>query len=194
MRLFCRAMVFCAALGSAPLHAHGLKVFAYAEGARVEGSVHFAGGGPAGGARVRVFTPDGRVLAELESAADGTFGYQPSEAVDQVIRARTAEGHAAEWALQAEELHAAVAASGKHPMTAPFLAEEGSSGAAQPSSAGDLEALIEGAVARQVRPLREQLVAYEERVRLRDLIGGIGYILGLAGLVLWWRSRRSSGG
>jgi nickel transport protein len=49
--------------------------------------------------------------------------------------------------------------------------------------------MVEQAVARQVRPLREQLIAHQDRIRLQDLLGGIGYILGLAGLVLWWRSR-----
>jgi nickel transport protein len=49
---------------------------------------------------------------------------------------------------------------------------------------------VEQAVARQIRPLREALQAHEERVRMRDILGGIGYIVGLAGLALWWSSRR----
>lgn len=48
---------------------------------------------------------------------------------------------------------------------------------------------IEQAVARAVRPLREQLALERERARLRDVLGGIGYILGLAGLWAWWRAR-----
>jgi nickel transport protein len=56
-----------------------------------------------------------------------------------------------------------------------------------------VESAIERAVARQIRPLREQLVAAEDRIRLQDILGGIGYIIGLTGLALWWRSRRRSG-
>jgi nickel transport protein len=56
-----------------------------------------------------------------------------------------------------------------------------------------LESAIERAVARQIRPLREQLVAAEDRIRLQDILGGIGYIMGLTGLALWWASRRRSG-
>jgi hypothetical protein len=52
-----------------------------------------------------------------------------------------------------------------------------------------LEAAIERAVARQIGPLREQLLAAQERVLLRDVLGGLGYILGLTGLALWWTSR-----
>lgn len=53
-----------------------------------------------------------------------------------------------------------------------------------------LENLITKAVAQQIRPLREQLNAYEDQVRLRDIVGGIGYIVGLAGLAMWLRRRQ----
>jgi nickel transport protein len=52
-----------------------------------------------------------------------------------------------------------------------------------------LTAAIELAVARQLRPLREELAAASSRTSLRDVLGGIGYILGLAGIALWWRTR-----
>jgi nickel transport protein len=53
----------------------------------------------------------------------------------------------------------------------------------------DLETAIARTVARQIQPLREELIAAEDRVRLRDILGGVGYILGLTGLALWWRCR-----
>jgi nickel transport protein len=49
---------------------------------------------------------------------------------------------------------------------------------------------VERAVARQIRPLREALEAERSRARLHDILGGLGYIAGLAGLALWWRSRK----
>ncbi len=68
----------------------------------------------------------------------------------------------------------------------------GTPAAAGPAAAPDaaLEAIIERAVARQVRPLREELAAAQDRAALRDILGGLGYILGLAGLALWWDARR----
>jgi nickel transport protein len=55
---------------------------------------------------------------------------------------------------------------------------------------GEVETLVERAVARQIRPLREALEAERSRARLHDILGGLGYIAGLAGLALWWRSRK----
>lgn len=38
--------------------------------------------------------------------------------------------------------------------------------------------------------LREDIARLEHRIRLRDIAGGIGYILGLLGLSAWFLSRR----
>ena len=49
-------------------------------------------------------------------------------------------------------------------------------------------------MSRQIRPLREQLDRYEEKVRLHDILGGIGFIVGAMGLVLYVKSRGARGG
>lgn len=53
-----------------------------------------------------------------------------------------------------------------------------------------LQTAIEQAVARQVLPLREALAEAQAQASFRDLLGGLGYIAGLAGLGLWWTRRR----
>ena len=50
------------------------------------------------------------------------------------------------------------------------------------ASSLDLQQQIETALARQLRPLREQLDAWQEQIWLHDILGGLGYIIGLAGL------------
>ena len=41
-----------------------------------------------------------------------------------------------------------------------------------------------------LRLLREDIARLEQRIRLQDILGGIGYILGLAGLSAWFMARR----
>lgn len=41
-----------------------------------------------------------------------------------------------------------------------------------------------------VRLLREDIARLEARIRLQDILGGLGYILGLAGLSAWFMARR----
>jgi nickel transport protein len=49
---------------------------------------------------------------------------------------------------------------------------------------------VEAAVARQIRPLRLQMDAMEERARFSDIMGGIGTIFGLFGIAAWLAAKR----
>lgn len=173
--------------------AHQLRVFAFADGARITGSAYFAGGGAATGARIEVRDEGGALLAELIPDATGHFDYLAQAAIDHRILAISGDGHRAEWRVAADELIGAPQVAVEQPESAP---DAPTAPAATPLQAGldpAMEAAIERAVARQIRPLREQLIAAEERTRLRDILGGFGYILGLTGLALWWRSRHRDG-
>jgi nickel transport protein len=190
-------------LSAAPALAHKLNVFAAAEGARIEGSAYFAGGGKATGARILVTDAAGAVLAELEPAADGSFSYRASAPVEHRIIAETGDGHRAEWRVAAEELAGGFHSLSMDAQQAPVgrgeaettEATTGPGDGEAPVSqsevlAPEIAAAIERAVARQVRPLREELLATRDALRLQDILGGIGYIFGLAGLAFWWRSRQ----
>jgi nickel transport protein len=176
--------------------AHQLRVFAFADGARITGSAYFAGGGAATGARIEVRDDSGALLAELTPDATGHFAYLAQAAIDHRILAISGDGHRAEWRVAADELIGAPRVAAEQPESALDVPTAQTAPAATPLQAGldpALEAAIERAVARQIRPLREQLIAAEERTRLRDILGGFGYILGLTGLALWWRSRHRDG-
>jgi nickel transport protein len=56
--------------------------------------------------------------------------------------------------------------------------------------AAQIEARVEAAVARQIRPLLEAQAQAEARIRVKDIAGGLGMILGLVGIALWALSRR----
>ena len=56
-----------------------------------------------------------------------------------------------------------------------------------------IEHIVKTVVSRQIRPLREQLEAYESTIRLHDTLGGIGYIIGIAGIAFYFMGRRSRG-
>jgi nickel transport protein len=176
-------------LVATPVFAHGIQVFAFADGDRIEGSAYFAGGGVASGAHIRVLDAEGGLLAQLEPDAEGAFSYRARAPVDHLIVAETGDGHRAEWRVSAAELgpgFPTAAAQGS-------ASEGGVAGRsfADPSAQSELTALIEQAVARQVRPLREELLAAQGRASLRDVLGGIGYLFGLAGVLMWGRCRGS---
>jgi len=50
----------------------------------------------------------------------------------------------------------------------------------------DIASEVEKAVAKKVRPLERELRAFKEEIRFHDIIGGIGYIVGVMGLAFYF--------
>ncbi len=198
-RLLATLAALALLLAAAPAEAHKLKVFAAAVGPRIEGSVYFVGGDPAPGARLNVATPDGEAITAMSADDAGRFAFTAERRVDHVIVADTGDGHSARFTVLARDLPdtlpppslsgaQASELSIRPPTAAPAVA------VAPFANAGDLREIVGEAVAQQIVPLREQLNGYEDRVRLHDVLGGLGYILGLAGLALWLRAHRTTAG
>lgn len=167
--------------------AHKLKVFATAEGRAIEGYVYFPGGGRGRNLQVLFLGPDGARLGETATDADGRFRYEAASAVDHRVVVDSGDGHRGEFLVRAAELGGTPAARAG---AAPATTTAGDIPAAPADAA--LEQLVDRAVARHVRPLREQIEAYEEKVRLHDVLGGLGWILGLFGLAAWLHARRGA--
>jgi nickel transport protein len=170
------AAAFCAlSLGTA--QAHKLKAFATAVGADVSGYAYFVPGGRAQEAEVSVTLPDGKVVAQLHTNDRGEFSFTAGSAVDHMILIDAGDGHEASYTVKASEIGDAAPINPTVSTAAP------ASPALSPASTpADLTPLVEQAVARQLRPLREQIDAWQEKIWFHDVLGGLGYIIGIAGL------------
>jgi nickel transport protein len=165
------AFVLLMLLAAPAAQAHRLKLFATLEGAVISGQAYFAGGGPAIELPGRLLGPDGAATAEFRTDAEGRFSVKAAARQDYTLAVDSGDGHTATFKVGRDEL----------PPELP---------AGQAAVPSDLAQLVEAAVARQVKPLREQLDAYEAKVRLHDILGGIGTILGVFGLAAFAASRR----
>lgn len=162
-KILCALCLLLACTG--PALAHKLKLFVTSEGGQVIGSLYFVGGGKAGQLDGQVLDAAGQVVAQVRTGDDGSFRFTPPDGAAYRIRFESADGHMAEAAI------------GAAPTVIP---------PAITSTAPDLDA----ALARQLRSLREQIDALENRTRLSDIIGGIGFICGLFGCYAWIAARR----
>ena len=173
----------------APARAHRLKVFAAAEGTAISGYVYFPGGGRARGVKVLVFGPQDRLLGTLTTDDAGEFTFKATRRCDHKFVADSGDGHRAEFPVGAHELAGDLAALEAAPATPALPSPAPSSparGGALPSSG--LSDAVSEAVARQIRPLREQIEQLEETRQFRDILGGIGYVFGIMGLILFFKS------
>ncbi|MCB1775807.1 MAG: carboxypeptidase regulatory-like domain-containing protein [Candidatus Competibacteraceae bacterium] len=174
---------------SEPTWTHKLKVFATAEGSRLAGYAYFTPGGRPHQAAVTVTDADGNVLATTITDDEGRFAVEAKRRVDHHITVGGGDGHVATYTIKADELPDRLLPS--LPASLPQTGEASKKILpALPASDADWRAFIDQSIARQIRPLREQLDAYQEKIWWHDVLGGIGYILGLGGLAFGLAERR----
>ena len=152
-------------LPASPAFAHHLHVFASADpdGMTIRGSVYFRSGTPARNATLIAHDPAGEEIGRTKTDQQGEFSLEAKYHCDHRLLVDAGEGHGAQFTVKAAELSAALPPRGD-----------------APGSAGRLEA-----VHAQLVELRKQLNQYEQSLRLRDILGGIGYIVGIAGVAFY---------
>ena len=190
-------LVLLTVSAASPAEAHRLKAFASVEGTTINGSAYFPGMGVARGVEVRVLAPDGTLLAKTTTNDQGHFTVTARQRIDHRVVVDSGDGHRAEYLVRAGELPESLAASPGVPADAAAAVASAPAplaAAAVPVATAigpELEAAIDRAVARHVRPLREQIDAFQSAIGFRDVLGGLGWIVGVTGIVLWLIARRN---
>jgi nickel transport protein len=191
--IICSAALAAILVTSATALCHGLSVFAWVEGQRVMVESKFSGGKRPVNATVRVLAPDGRELLTGKTDDQGRWAFDLPQKTALKIVLEAGTGHRAEWALRAEEVGAATIATNP---PAPPAQEQASppaaAGAAAPAAA-DLEARFAQLVAQALQPINARLAHIENERQgpsLQDILGGLGYILGLVGIGAYVQARR----
>lgn len=179
-----------AVMTASPALAHKLKVFATAIGSAVEGRVYFVGGGAGIGVPVELRNASGEVVATARTTPpDGRFALSLPYRDDFLVSADAQDGHVGSFALSANRLAETLPA---RPGADPAVQEAAE--AAPVPEADDAPAVsteaIEAAVARQLAPLLEEIDALRSAVGFRDMVGGVGFILGGFGLWAFLTARR----
>lgn len=190
------ALILCLNF-SAIAHAHKVTIFAWVEDETVYTESKFSGGKTVKGGKVEVFDEAGGLLLEGWTGDSGEFSFKTPKIADLNIVLNAGMGHKNSWKLSAEELGKGAAASAPAAAAAPAQATTQPSGDASlpltgPAiSAKQLEEIVARQLEKQLQPIVRMLVASREKgVRISDIIGGIGYIIGLVGLGVYMRYRK----
>lgn len=196
----CRTLLLAALAGSlfvaTPAYAHKLNVFAYAEGSTIRGEVYARGGETVHEAAVTIYGPDGAKLGETKTDHDGKFALEASFRCDHRIVVDGGGGHLAEFTLAGGELPESLPpkSTRAEPPETPVAALELPKSAPSSDLPVDQEQLLAqlASLERQIVQLRKQLDGYEAKVRWHDVLGGLGYILGLMGLAYYFLGRKKA--
>jgi nickel transport protein len=167
--------------------AHKVSIFATAQGGVIDGECYFSGGGAPSGAMLQVLGPEGKKIGDAKTDEAGRFKYEPKTAVDHTFVLNTGDGHRAEFTVTAAEIGGV---SAEAPRTATPRVTSGEAPSTETALPDDLDRRVADAVAREIQPLRRQLDAYQSRATLHDILGGIGYIVGVMGLLFFLLNRK----
>lgn len=194
--------------------AHRVNIFAWTEGNEVVAECGFNGGNKVKQGQVVVFdAATGAKLAEGRTDDMGVYRFPISaegkaHGVRIVIKA--GEGHQNEWTVDAAELAtiqpgsaatsapaaapaapvAPAAASTSQPQAAP-KADKSPAQQTANISAAEMQNIVNAALDAKLGPIRKELAEMRvARPGFSEIFGGIGWLVGLAGIALYFKGRR----
>jgi nickel transport protein len=199
--------IFC--LFSQTAFAHKVNVFAWTEGTTVHTESYFSSGNKAQSSTITATDQKtGKVLATGKTDSKGEWSFTLSpEALNAkdpiVITLNAGQGHTGTWTLEAEDFageapkqttNASAETVCKIPSPAP---QKTAPAATITLTEEQLQTLIRSAVHEELIPLNANLSKLNAQIlqpktTMKDIFGGIGYILGLLGLAAFMQYRKKA--
>jgi len=170
--------------------AHKVNVFAYVEGDKVYSESYFNDGKKCVDSKIEVFDNQENKLLEGITDENGEFSFKtPQEEGELKIVLTASMGHRAEYTISADELGDTVGVgSVKEEFEEPVsvISPE------VPSfDLKEIQLLIEESLDKKLEPiLREIKRSQEHKITPTEIIGGIGYIIGIFGIIAYFLSRK----
>jgi nickel transport protein len=177
--------------------AHRVNVFAWVEGDTVFVECKYPDGTKVHEGVIRVLDSASKELLSGKTNDKGEFSFKVPKLDDLTVVLEAGMGHRGDWPLFRQDLSPAgeapgqtsPAASQPAPKTEAPAAKELSPAAASPLPAG-IDQAIEKALDKKLAPVMKMLAEmHEQKVRLTDVLGGLGYIFGLVGVAAYLKRK-----
>ena len=188
---------------SASVSAHNVTVFAWVDGDTIHTQGKFSGGKRVKNAPIFVYDSKDVLLLEGKTDENGMYSFKIPQKTALKIVLKASMGHLAVWKLQAEEFGVAESKTAVQPtgMKAPLVTDSGSAGIRKnvdvfestTMSLGrrEIEEIINATLDKKLQPITQMLAdAMNQEPGFTEIMGGIGYILGLVGIALYFANRK----
>ncbi|MFH1112933.1 MAG: hypothetical protein V1792_03345 [Pseudomonadota bacterium] len=201
-------VVLCVA---APSRAHKVNVFAYVEGDKIVVEGYFSKSAKAMNCVVQFSDAAGKVVHTGKTDDKGRYGVSIADLGqvdgDLLVTLNVGDGHKKEYRLGAAEIPKSSEPASKRSVPEPpaQVPESGrTSGTTGPETRGQDFATIEAAIEAIVKRENQKIITMlgnqqkllleqqESGPSLKDIVGGIGWILGILGVVAFFMSRNRS--
>lgn len=186
---------------SSPCFAHKVRIFAWQDGDNIVTESKFSRGKSARNAEITVVeTKTGKNLLSGTTNADGifTFPLPQINSKELEIIVDTGDGHKNSWTFNLEssipDNKEATAQPESRTSQLPTSSppKDSAESTHQSITASELTRIIEESLDKKLAPLNRTLAENAEKgPSLQDILGGIGYIIGLAGIVAYMQSLKN---
>jgi len=194
--------------------AHKVNIFAYVEGNQVYTESYFPDGRKVEGGTIEVYDSQENKLLSGTTDKEGKFNFIPPKKDNLKIVLIATMGHKNSYLLSADELpgdsapgggaknESGTTEQGSSENSAPAGNEQAATADAQPSSSAsaqpvqvdvqEIKKIIDQSLEQKLGPiLRELAKSHQEKVSPTEIIGGIGYIFGIIGIILYFTKKKS---
>lgn len=191
-------------LTSSTVLAHKVSIYAYAEDGMVFAEGYFSDGTRTRNSLIEVFdAKTGKKLLEGKTDNEGKFSFKIPKATSLKLVLHASMGHRNDYTLSAKEVTEAmgIQESGVGSQE-PGVKEQKTENKPQSTvpltvtselSSAEIEAVVNKAMDRKLQPVITILLKLKENSEkpgLTEILGGIGYIIGLMGIIMYFKSRR----
>jgi nickel transport protein len=178
--------------------AHKAVIFAWVEGDTICTESKFSGGKKVKEGDVIVYDLQGNRLLEGKTNEQGEFSFKIPKKTTLKIVLQAGTGHRGEWTLPVEEMgevtppQSVQAEIKKTRDTASIKTGKQIQSVSAPKlSPDDIQLAVEKALDKKLKPVMKKLAESQEHgPTVKDILGGIGYILGLVGIASYVQYRR----
>ncbi|MCS7203978.1 MAG: hypothetical protein NZ809_05990 [Thermodesulfovibrio sp.] len=171
---------------SVSVYAHKVNTYAYREGNKISGECYFVDGSPCKNSKVEVYDEKGKKIFETVTDEKGQYSFLTEQRGQLKLVIFAGEGHTAIYKLEA------VTEKRKEGITK----RENQLKQKTSTKEDEIKQIVDEVIDTKIQGLRGEIADLRkklDRVYLRDIIGGIGYIVGVWGLImLFLRKRHAS--
>ena len=170
-------------------HAHGVYIFAWVEGDTIHTDSYFSSEEKVKDGVVRVFNSSEDMLLEGKTDANGEFSFKIPGKPPLRIVLETGMGHGSEFLLELddrtgiEETQVPPEKNKEHqrPSTSP-----------SPEDVDQIRKVVEETLDSRLKPITKALaeIEREKGPGFMEIIAGIGYIFGIMGIILYFRTKK----
>ena len=173
--------------------AHGVYVYAWVDGGTVYTESYFGAKGKVKGGLIKVYDLSGKKLLQGKSNDQGEFSFKSPQKSDLRIVVEAGMGHRNEYVLKAEELLGTDEIQLEGPKSEDSVSDTHSVNEFGSAESEEIKKIVEQALDFHLRTIKQELAAirHEKRVGMSDIIGGVGYIFGIMGVIMYIKSRKN---